>query len=328
MAATVVSMINLKGGVGKSTLAMIFGEFLAFRYGKRVLLIDMDAQGNLSYCMVPGHQITDLERKGRTIYYLLKMALEGKLAPIEDFIAQPPLIVSNIARSAAKNYPGILDMIISTPKVATLDEDLLMLWERGKPMPAGLRQSLDLALAPAKEQYDYVIIDCPPGLSVFSSTALLASDYYVSPVIPEPLSLQGVELVQQRARELNERYGLHLRFKGVILNIVKHYRRTHQETAEILYYTERARYEPFLYWLPDNETLRKLGEFEPGRWGGGTAEKFGSLNEKYGLSYKLRNPGTGVLSRKDSEGPEYRLEERIGRLVEEFQARCVREETL
>lgn len=57
MSAAVVSIINLKGGVGKSTLAMLLGEYLAFRHGQRVLLIDMDAQGNLSYCMIPEAQI-------------------------------------------------------------------------------------------------------------------------------------------------------------------------------------------------------------------------------------------------------------------------------
>ncbi|MBW8003321.1 MAG: ParA family protein [Planctomycetes bacterium] len=78
MAAVTVSIINLKGGVGKSTLAMILGEFLVFRYGKRVLLVDMDAQGNLSYCMVPAAHIETQAGQGRTIYHILKLALKGQ----------------------------------------------------------------------------------------------------------------------------------------------------------------------------------------------------------------------------------------------------------
>ncbi len=206
MAAVVVSIVNLKGGVGKSTLTMILGEFLAFRHGKRVLLLDMDGQANLSYCMVPEVQIGIQDREGRTIYHLLKMALNGETADIGQFITQPPLIVSNIARFGAINYPGVLDMVISTPNVAQLDEDLLALWEAGQPMPSSLRQSLSEALEPARERYDYVLIDCPPGLSLFSSTALFASDFFISPIIQEPLSLQGVNLVQQRVNELNTHY--------------------------------------------------------------------------------------------------------------------------
>jgi chromosome partitioning protein len=195
MATRIVSIINLKGGVGKSTLAMILAEFLVFRYSKRVLLIDMDAQGNLSYCMVPAAQIETQERNGRTVYHLMRMAMEGHNVELDQFITHPPLVVSNIARSSAANYPGVISMIVSIPAVAELDEDLLRLWENGSPMPSGLRMSLADALKPAQGNYDYVLIDCPPGLSMFSSAALLASDYYVSPIIPEPLSLQGVNLV-------------------------------------------------------------------------------------------------------------------------------------
>ena len=66
MPATTVSIINLKGGVGKSTLTMMLGEYLSFAHKKNVLLIYMDAQANLSYCMVPTSQIPTQEDAGRT----------------------------------------------------------------------------------------------------------------------------------------------------------------------------------------------------------------------------------------------------------------------
>ena len=325
MATKIVSIINLKGGVGKSTLAMILAEFLVFRSSRRVLLIDMDAQGNLSYCMVPAAQIETQERNGRTVYHLMRMAMEGNNVDLNQFITHPPLIVSNIARSSAASYPGLIKMIVSVPAVAELDEDLLRLWEAGKPMPSGLRMILANALKPAQDNYDYVLIDCPPGLSMFSSAALLASDYYISPIIPEPLSLQGVNLVQKRARELSEKYKHKLQFKGVILNIVKHYRNTHQRIADDVYSSGRERYQPFRFWLPDSERLRKVGEFDPdlpGTWAGGVGAKFATLNEKYSLSYRLTNPAVGLLNCSHVEGSQYKLEDRICNLVEEFQEKC------
>lgn len=326
MVATVVSIIKLKGGVGKSTLTMIIGEMLAFRYGKNVLLIDMDAQANLSYCMVPGHQIEAQNRESRTTYHLFRDALQGKQVDISRFITHPPLVVSNIARGLMHRPGTRVDMVVSTPTVAQLDEDLMDMWEQKKPVPRGIREVLSNALDGAKERYSYILIDCPPGLSLFSSTALMASDYYISPVIPEPLSLQGVGLVGDRVTQLRERYGATVEFKGVLLNIVKHYRTTHRNVSNHLFGAGRVAYTPFKYWLPDNERLRKLGEFDPdleGDWAGGEEQKFESVHAKYSLSFRLANPPLGFpLSRSAEEGERYRLEERIAHLVEEFQDRC------
>ncbi len=325
MTAITVSIINLKGGVGKSTLTMLLGEFLAFRHSQNVLLVDMDAQANLSYCMVPEHQIQSQNRLDRTTYHLLRAGFQSDNLDIGDYITQPPLAVSNIARSGMSTYETDISMVVSTPGVAQLDEDLLSLWEDGQSMPQHVRQTLLHAIEPAQDRYDYILIDCPPGLSVFSSAALIASDYYISPIIPEPLSLQGVELVQDRQAHLIREYGARAEFKGVILNVVKHYRNTHSRVSEEIYSTNRLRYEPFDYWLPDNERLRTVGEYDPdikGQWAMGSDHKFSDVHHKYGLSYRLTNPSAGVLSRQGTEGGKYRLEDRISNLVEEFLERC------
>ncbi len=327
MPATVVSVINLKGGVGKSTLTMLLGEFLAFRYSKRVLLIDMDAQANLSYCMMHPVQIDRQHDSDRTSYHLFRNALYGELSDVEDFIAKPPLGVSNIARNAMRTYGTPIHMIVSTPNVAELDEDLLQIWENGQPMPSEIREILRIYLEVANERYDYVLIDCPPGLSLFSSAALIASDFYVSPVIPEPLSLQGVDLVHARARGLREEHDAHVQFAGTILNIVKHYRNTHNRIAQDIYNLYGNRYRPFDFWLPDSEQLRKIGEYEPeyldsGTWAGGMERKFPDLFDKYDVSYRLTNPDSGTLDQSKIEGKRYRLRDRLINLVEEFQERC------
>ena len=326
MPAKVVSIINLKGGVGKSTLTMMLGEYLSFEFAQDVLLIDMDAQANLSYCMMAESAIQRQNDEGRTIYHLFQRALRGENLDIREFITQPRLVVSNIARSGMLEYDTNLSMVVSTPSVAQLDEELLELWENDKPMPQGIRQTLVDALAPVMDDYEYVLIDCPPGLSIFSSAALMASDYYVSPVIPEPLSLQGVNLVNDRVVQLRSQYDSKVEFRGVMLNIVKHYRNTHSTQAEEIYTSGKSRYLPFSYWLPDNERLRRLGEFDPdlggSKWAAGMDSKFSNIHDKYGLPYRLRNPADGFLSRRNSEGSEYRLEGRISSLASEFRQRC------
>ena len=326
MPATTVSIINLKGGVGKSTLTMILGEFLAFRYSKRVLLIDMDAQANLSYCMIPDHQIEAQNRSGRTTYHLLRDGFIDRDLDIEQYITDPPLVVSNVARSSMLDARTDIHMIVSTPNVSQLDEDLMKMWDDGESMPRHVRQTLERAIEPALDRYDYILVDCPPGLSLFSSAALIASDYYVSPIIPEPLSLQGVDLIQRRQGQLVQRYGSGAQFKGTILNVVKHYRNTHHKVADRLFSDDGyARYAPFGCWLPDNERLRALGEYDPdvqGPWAMGSDQKFSDLHQKYNVSHQLANPRSGALNRQDVEGAKYRLEDRISNLVEEFMERC------
>lgn len=330
MAAKVVSIINLKGGVGKSTLTMLLGEYLAFRHSRRVLLIDMDAQANLSYCMMHPDSVRSQDREGRTSYHLFRDALHGEYSDIENFIATPPLRVSNVARSSMTTFGTNIHMIVSTPNVAELDEELLTLWENGEAMPSDIRSTLKLYLELARDRYEYVLIDCPPGLSLFSSAALIASDYYISPIIPEPLSLQGVDLVQARASQLraNAKYDTQIEFRGTVLNIVKHYRNTHSSVAQNIYGLYASRYQPFDYWLPDSEQLRKIGEYEPdiladGQWAMGMERKFPDLIAKYGTSHRLANPKSGPLDRSKNEGTGYRLQDRLANLVEEFQERCM-----
>ena len=92
----------------------------------------------------------------------------------------------------------------------------------------------------------------------------------------------------------------------------------------MIYDREMQRYQPFRYWLPDNEKLRKLGDFDPdlgGPWAAGADVKFTSAAQKYSLTYRLRNPVAGPL-RRDEEDTNYRLEDRIESLVGELIEKC------
>jgi chromosome partitioning protein len=327
--AKVVSFINLRGGVGKSTLSMMAAEFLFFRFHKRVLAIDLDSQANLTFAMVPPERIRELRGSQRTIYHLFLQALQGRIS-IQDVVARPPLIVSNVARGlGVQRTTAALDMVISLPDLAQLDEQMLVMWEQGETAPKEFRYVLKKALAPVLEDYDVVIIDCPPGLSVLTSNALVASDYYVCPVIPEPLSILGVDLVTQRVRVLRERVpDTHVEFGGCILNKVMYYRKSHAIEAPRLYGAQvgtmprfpRERYNPFHWWVPDSERLRKLGEYESDELDVGP-EKFGTINNKYETGTRLTNNPGSHLSRHEQEGPTYTLSPRLERVVQKLAER-------
>ena len=324
MTAKVVSFINLKGGVGKSTLSMMISEYLYFRFGKRVLAIDIDSQANLTNAMVPIERISVLNRESRTIYHLFMAALTGN-ATLVDVVAQPPLIVSNISRGLISEK-ATLDMVISVPDLAQLDEHMLEMWENGERAPTRFRYVLKEALETVLHSYDVIIIDCPPGLSVLTSNALVSSDYYVSPLIPEPLSRLGIDLVRTRVRELNNRERLDIQFAGSILNKVMYYRNSHSIEAPKLYGAQvgnaapisREQYKPFYYWIPDSEWMRKLGDYENEELNIG---KFDSINSKYAGSSRLTNNPNNYLSRDAEEGNTYNLFGRLERVAREFAER-------
>ena len=301
---------------------MLVAEYLCFRFGKRILAIDIDSQANLTSAMVASDQIIQLRRESRTIYHLFLAALTGG-AKLEEVVA-PRLAASNVARGLMSRE-AVLDMVTSLPDLAQLDEEMLAMWENGRSAPQRFRYVLKEAIETALPRYDVIIIDCPPGLSVLTSNALVASDYYVSPLIPEPFSTLGIDLVRERVRGLNDREGLNIQFAGSILNKVMYYRRSHSVEAPKLYGAQvgnlapvpREHYYPFHYWIPDAESMRKLGDYENEELNVG---KFNSLNDKY-RSAPLRNNPSHYLSRDAEEGARYNLFGRLERVVREFAER-------
>lgn len=145
-------------------------------------------------------------------------------------------------------------------------------------------------------------------------------------MIPEPLSLQGVDMVQRRVTELRTRHGAKVEFGCTILNVVKHYRKTHSLAAETIYNEGSVVLRPFCYWLSDSEQLRKIGEYDSdaiGAFAMGTDRKFPGLIHKYDSASALTNRHEDALSRDADEGRKYRLaRDRIANLIDEFMARC------
>ena len=202
---------------------------------------------------------------------------------------------------------------------------MLEMWESGEPAPTRFRYVLKEALETVIHHYDVIIIDCPPGLSVLTSNALVASDYYLSPLIPEPLSRLGIDLVRSRVQGLNNREGLAIQFVGSLLNKVMYHRKSHSIKAPKLYGAQvgnsapipKEHYDPFHFWIPDAESMRKLGNYENEDLNIG---KFSSINEKYRSAPLRNNPGH-YLSRDSEEGTRYNLSDRLDRVAREFAER-------
>lgn len=226
----VISIINLKGGVGKTTLAVCLGEFLGITFRKRTLLIDMDHQTNLTYAMVPPKTANACTDERKTIFHMFESALSGKQWSLRDSIVSD---CSNIDGSSS------LHLVVSLPDVGHLDEMILDTYESDNRFASDPRCILrgHIREEGLMEAYDYILIDCPPSLGLPTINALLASDYFVVPVVPEFLSLQGLDLIMKRVGELKNRRDAHIDFAGTALNKISIQRTDHKEWSEVLFLT-------------------------------------------------------------------------------------------
>ncbi|MCH8205423.1 MAG: AAA family ATPase [Chloroflexi bacterium] len=315
MAAQVVSFINLKGGVGKSTLALAIGEALAFLAPRdRVLLVDIDLQSNLSYATTSADRIKELEGAGRTVYNMFAQALEGKSWDLRSSINRE---CSNIVRNTH------LHNLVCSPALGELDEDMLTMLENGTKLNVSFREILKGHLDQVRDDYDYIFIDCPPSLSPVTSNAIVASDYFVVPLIPEELSLQGIELIQNRIAMLQSAFPyVKIDFLGSILNKVDIRRRwDHLRLAEDVATRSASRYRPFDYWVGDWKPLYTVTDFGYFR-SEGLANGWPSWGRKYGRSTRRTNPndetGGQHIIWPTGEAKTFYIRRRLLGLVNEF----------
>ncbi len=192
----VITVMNMKGGVGKTTVSAHLGGMLAnYKYENRlrnVLLIDYDPQFNLSQTYIPAADYAALEKANKTVLSVLLEDPTG-LDPFRLRVSgnEKPPKAADLAHvvSTAGPHSGKLAIVPST-----LDLMYVALAEpenKTKPIEERFRKFV----AEAKEFYDVVLIDCHPAGSIFTKTALRNSDHVIIPVVAEGYSVRGVGLM-------------------------------------------------------------------------------------------------------------------------------------
>lgn len=191
----VLSFINLKGGVGKTTTAVAVAEMLAQEHRKHVLLIDLDPQTNATVTLISEEQWAEMDKDGRTIAQMFEDRLNPQSAPKFD-------IEKAIARRVSTINDGIarLDLLPSSIRLIDLQDRIPMIALSGN-FTVNPIDILRSALQPVIDRYDYVIIDCPPSLGTVTKNGLRISTSYVIPTIPDIVSTWGIyQIVDNVAR--------------------------------------------------------------------------------------------------------------------------------
>jgi chromosome partitioning protein len=176
--SVIISLLNHKGGVGKTTSAINIGAGLV-KLGKKVLLLDLDPQANLTISLgIPRQKVTIYEN------------MRGE-AEIQPFVVKEGL-----------------EVVTSSLDLSGAEMELIN--------EAGREYILRELFEPLQEEYDFIIIDCPPSLGLLTLNALTASDYVVIPMQTEFLALQGLAKIKQITDKVRFRLNKKLTIGGVI----------------------------------------------------------------------------------------------------------------
>jgi len=182
----VIAFVNFKGGVGKTANVVNIGACLAKYHGKRVLIVDLDAQCNSSLWLMKPEELEGHNRDLRgCVYQIFRDRMVG--SSVFDF---GRAVVRGVPR---KNYPLIanLDLLPSAVEMAMIEDQIHQI----KSISAFT--ILYQALKPHWGSYDYVFLDCPPNLYTVSKNAIFAAQYCVVPYIPDYLSLSGFRVLAE-----------------------------------------------------------------------------------------------------------------------------------
>jgi chromosome partitioning protein len=199
-----ITVMNAKGGVGKSTLVLALAETLSNDHGRKVLVIDSDAQASISHMLLPQDSLETTQNAGRTIVdYLIGAVLKQSTAKWQDFIVTGASDVDD-ARS--------IHLLPSDTQLTLFEREV----SKGE-HERELRKVVGALLKEARLSYDLVLIDSAPGLSVLTECWLREADFYVSPTRPDYISSRGLKFLRQ-FRERDPQMGF-AEPLGVIINM-------------------------------------------------------------------------------------------------------------
>ena len=184
----IIAVANQKGGVGKTTTSINLAAGLAY-LSQKVLLVDLDPQGNASQ----GVGVAKRDFKRSTYDLLLD---DYEVADIKQTLSKPPL-----------------DVIPATIDLAGADLEMIE-------FKVGRERLLKKKLDKAKEDYDFIIIDCPPSLGLLNTNALTAADSVIIPVQSEYYALEGLTQLLSTIRLVQKLFNPELKIEGVLITML------------------------------------------------------------------------------------------------------------
>lgn len=238
----VIATANMKGGVGKTTLTVNLATCLAKNHNKRVLVVDLDTQISATLSLLSPADFAKLRAEKRTLKYLISQSIkpeEPATLPIRDIIRPYMCAVKGLDL-----LPGDIDLydeflvseMLHEKAAKESEHSFEQVWDRFE------KSLVREILQPVIKDYDFILLDCAPGYNLITRSGIIASDFYLLPAKPEPLSMVGIQLLERRIHALREKYQsthpINVQLLGIVFTmsggmmVKRYYREVMQRVTE------------------------------------------------------------------------------------------------
>lgn len=203
----VVSIINLKGGVAKTTTTVQLAECLVSQFGKKVLVIDLDPQTNSTIALLDEEKWEQLDAQGETLFQLFS----DKLEKTKGFD------LSKALQTGVSNL-GLANLHLLASSIRFIDiQDSISEIPGKTGFAINPMEIIKTTVHPILKNYDYVLIDCPPNLGFITRNGIEISDYYLIPTIPDTLSTYGIPQIVKTIDRFTKERNLAIRCLGLVI---------------------------------------------------------------------------------------------------------------
>lgn len=202
----VIAFINYKGGVAKTTSTYHVGCWLAGFKNKRVLLVDIDPQTNLTFLCAPIEKWEKRKDRVGTIATMYKRYVERKPIDTKKYVWKTPIVVMDKEHPRLDLIPCDIDLLgedVGSGRIDGVYPSMKMLQKNSREFMRD-REFLSAAIDEVRDDYDYILIDCPPNLYLMTQNALVASDRYIVTAIPDHLSTIGLNILRRKVDDIGK----------------------------------------------------------------------------------------------------------------------------